>query len=172
MYKSEFADHPWRDLRDKAGFRRAYRNVGRDIKIGQLWILLVIMIMIGTAVAGVFVSTSLDTLPLDKLSLPVQYSKVVAQISYPRSLIICAFLIIQCLFVLVGNKYMVRLLTWQLVPLAVLALTGAAYLLFTPEMQPLGILVLIGFSPYILCAGILTLSWRAKLYLSYMGGEF
>lgn len=172
MYKSELTDHPWRDLRDKAGYQRAYRNVGRDIKIGQLWILLVIIIMIGTAVAGVFVSTSLDTLSSNTLPLPAQYSQLAAQISYPRSLIICALLIIQCLFVLVGNKYMVRLLTWQLVPLAVLAIAGAAYLFFTPATQPLGVLVLIGFSPYILCAGILTLSWRAKLYLAYMGGEF
>ena len=171
MYKSELAKYPWRNLRDKAVFQRAYRNVGRDIKIGQLWILFVIIIMIGTAVAGVFLSTSPELLS-KTLLLPAQYRKWVVPISYPRSLILCALIMIQSLFVLVGNKYMVRLLTWQLVPVAVLALASAAYLFLTPGTQPLGVLVLIGFSPYILCAGILTLSWRVKLYLAYMGGEF
>lgn len=165
MYKSELATHPWHKLRDQAAYVRTYRHIGRDLKIGQLWIMLVVLIVMGTTLTGAYLSTTLN-----QPQLQGQLGKFIATFTYQRALIVCAFTVIQCIFVLIGSKFMVRLLTWQLVPVALIGLAAATYFASFPETRTLALLVFLGFSPYILCAGILTLSWRARLYLSYMQG--
>ncbi|MFN8446432.1 MAG: hypothetical protein U0175_36915 [Caldilineaceae bacterium] len=165
MYKSELANHPWLKLRDRAAYVRSYRHIGRDLKIGQLWIMLVVLIVMGTTIAGTYLTTTLN-----QPQMSGELGKFIATFTYQRALLVCAFTIIQCIFVLIGSKFMVRLLTWQLVPIALLGLATATYFASFPETRTLALLVFLGFSPYILCAGILTLSWRARLYLSYMQG--
>lgn len=190
MVKSEVAMHPWRvahhDAIHDQRYQRIYKNIGRDLKIGQILVMLVIAIFGGLTVLGGVSAIAITKLAMPNLTgsslaasnsalLPMLFdrelSELVKGISYPYIVIVCTFTIIECIFLYLGSKYVYRLLVFELFPVAIGGLIFAGYLIMTQSSPVLGITLLLVLSPYYLCFGILTLSWRAKLYLSYMNNE-
>lgn len=185
MVKSEAALHPWRvvhhdPLREQR-YARAYKNIGRDLKIGQVLVMLVVVIFGGLTVLGGVSAIAMTNLTVPNLAetngaMPAmlmnrELGEMVKGISYQYVVIVCTLTIIECIFLYLGSKYVYRLLVFELLPVAIGGLVLAGYLIMTQGSPVLGITLMLVLSPYYLCFGILTLSWRAKLYLSYMNRE-
>ena len=170
MYKSEASRHPWRQVREKAAYKRTYRNIGRDIKIGQMWVMLASAIIIGTTLVGTILSTTLYSSPFHgELS---GLGKMLVDLNQRQAVLACMVAIVQCIFLYIGSKNMYRLIVLQMVPIALLGLAAAGYMFTMPDTRALSVVAVVVLSPYLLCAGIFTLSWRAKLYLDYMNRNF